>query len=431
MRLGGTLNTVRKTTHRILRKIARPARQAQGRRGVVLEPYRGYGSRSEIFLIGRAFWQSSRENAAPKSELVDDLRDIGRRLVRRAVRGATVTARFCGTEQTFETDRDGYFRVHLHPADTPPTDRPWHIVSLTMDEPRPVRGQGEIFIPPDRSRFVVISDIDDTVMHTGVANKLKMLWRLFVEDAAERVAFPGVAALYRALHAGRSGNECNPMLYVSRAPWGIYDVLDEFFARNRIPVGPILFLREWGISWKSPLPRKAEDHKRNLIRNMLALYSDLPFILIGDSGQHDPEVYRTIVDEHPGRVLAVYIRNVSCDPGRVEEIKGLAVAVAEAGSTLLLASDSMAFAEHAVERGLLATDSLGKVAAENAADEAPAGTHRTRRVHRSTPNATARAVTDGELQQALEDEEDGEPPNVLVEPDERERQRDPKGPTSS
>ncbi len=145
-----------------------------------------------------------------------------------------------------------------------------------------------MFIPPERCRCVVVSDIDDTVMRTGVANKLKMLWRLFVEDAESRVAFPGVAALYRALHAGAGGAEGNPMLYVSRAPWGLYEMLSEFFQRHGIPAGPVLFLREWGLSWTHPLPRRATDHKQALIRHMLALYRDLPFVLIGDSGQHDP-----------------------------------------------------------------------------------------------------------------------------------------------
>ena len=41
------------------------------------------------------------------------------------------------------------------------------------------------------------------------------------------------------------------MLYVSRAPWGIYEILEEFFRRHDIPVGPILFLREWGLSWRA------------------------------------------------------------------------------------------------------------------------------------------------------------------------------------
>ena len=421
MASGEGLKGLRRRMLRILRKIARPVRRAQGQRGVVLEPYRGYGSASQIFLIGRAFWQSNREGDRGQSEFRAAIRDISRRIVRRPVRNAVVTAAFCGTKHPFKTDRDGYFRIDLRPAQPPPADRPWHDVHLSMTEPRPVQAQAKVFIPPARCRYVVISDIDDTVMRTGVANKLKMLWRLFVQDAGSRAAFPGVAALYRAFYHGHSGDECNPMLYVSRAPWGIYDVLDEFFTRNRIPIGPILFLREWGITWKSPLPRKAEDHKRDLIRNMLALYADLPFILIGDSGQHDPEVYRKIVDENPGRVLAVYIRNVSRDRQRIQQIKQLADAVAAAGSSLLLAADSMAFAEHAVEHGLLAPDCIAAVATENAADEEPSIRHATHHVRHAGP-AAAQAGVDGRLDELLE--QDGgkeEPPNVLVEPAKADR----------
>ena len=213
------------------------------------------------------------------------------------------------------------------PGDTPHSDNIWHMMDLHLEHLPSVRGQGQVFIPPERCRYAVISDIDDTIMETGVANKLRMLWRLFVEDAESRVPFPGAAALYRALYAGSTGDQANPMLYVSRAPWGIYDVIDEFFAQHGIPIGPILFLREWGLTWMRPFPRKAEEHKRDLINNMLALYHNLPVVLIGDSGQHDPEIYRRVADEHPGRVLAVYIRNVSRDPKRISEIEGLASAV--------------------------------------------------------------------------------------------------------
>jgi phosphatidate phosphatase APP1 len=253
-----------------------------------------------------------------------------------------------------------------------------------------------------------------------------MLWRLFVEDAQSRVAFPGVAALYRALHAGVSGQEANPILYVSRAPWGLYDILDEFFDLHGIPVGPVLFLREWGVSWKSPLPRKAEDHKRDLIRNMLALYSDLPFILIGDSGQHDPEVYRQIVEEHPGRVLAVYIRNVSRDAARIAEIEDLATAVAAVGSSLVLAADSVAMAEHAAKLGLVAPHAVAAVENERTAQDQTRSPGATNQVKRSTPGQTAEAVAKGELHDLLANTSEGPPPNIVVEATRRDAQQDPK-----
>jgi phosphatidate phosphatase APP1 len=386
----GTVKTWLEALTRVLGVFARPVREAQGGSGMVIQPYRGYGSRSEVFLIGRVFWQSRSHPEARRGDFLTNLRNIGRRIARRAVPHAVVTARFRGAEGSFSTDQDGYFRVHLSPSLPPSLDQSWHSMDLALDQPHAVQAQAQIFIPPASCRYVVISDIDDTIMQTGVANKLKMLWRLFVEDAQSRVAFPGVSALYRALHAGTSGTQQNPMLYVSRAPWGIYEVLEEFFDLHGIPVGPILFLREWGVSWTSPLPRKAEDHKRELIHNMLALYNDLPFILIGDSGQHDPEIYRQIVEEHPGRVLAVYIRNVSRDPKRIREIEDLAKVVASAGSSLVLAADSVAIAEHAVSRGLVSPETVSEVHNERTSNAQMGPRAQTYGVQRSTPDADGR-----------------------------------------
>ena len=389
-----------KGTFKALRLLAKPVRRSQGRAGTVVETYRGYGSRDEVFLIGRVFRQSQRAANGAEEGWAAELRDIRRRITRRSVAGAVLTARFAGCSDEVVTDRDGYFRVHLYPRLAEPPDACWHTMELDLAGPEPVRAQGRIFIPSQRCRRVIISDIDDTIMRTGVANKLKMLWRLFVEDAENRVAFPGAAALYRALYAGPCGGEHNPMLYVSRAPWGIYDMLSEFFALHRIPVGPVMFLREWGLSWKSPLPRRAEDHKRDLIEHMLSLYHDLPFVLIGDSGQHDPEVYGEIVAAHPGRVAAVYIRNVSRGADRIVEIAKLAQAVETAGSSLVLAADSLAMAEHAAEHGFIDPAAVAEVAREWGVD----GTALTRLDR--TPAHALRDVLDGAAT----------PPNVIVEP---------------
>ncbi|NYZ16522.1 DUF2183 domain-containing protein [Azospirillum sp. RWY-5-1] len=386
----------------VLDLVARPVRTAQGRDGIVIQPYRGYGSRREAFVIGRVFRQSTPHPDPRRERIARHLRDIARRIARRSVAGARVTARLYGTEHTVATDRDGYFRLQIPLRDAPPSDRDWHALHIRLEAEPPVSARGAVYIPPDRARFVVISDIDDTIVHTGVANTLRMLWRLFVEDAASRTAFPGVAPLYRALHAGATGDQGNPLLYVSRAPWGLYDVLDKFFHMHGVPVGPIMFLREWGLSWRRPFPRRAEDHKQALIRHMLDLYDDLPFILIGDSGQHDPEVYRQIVEEHPGRVLAVLIRNVSKGGGREREIEELAAAVTRAGSRMLLAADSAAMAEEAERLNVVPPGTLSAVRGELAGDGG--GT---------APSAGV--VSASELRDVLEQGTHPVPPNVLVE----------------
>lgn len=357
---------LRKGFRRALTVIARPVRHARGRGGLVIQAYRGYGSRVSVFLMGRVFRGQGAGSGGYEENVGRDILDIGRRLLRRGCGNAVVAARFGGTEKRVATDRDGYFRVLLQPVRPPPADGYWHCMELELFAPAEagVRAEGDLFVPLEKTRFVVISDIDDTVILTGVANKAAMLWRLFTQGPRGRVAFPGVSAFYRALHCGAGGEEMNPMLYVSRGPWSLYEVLEEFFNIHGIPVGPILFLRKWNVSLRHPFPRLARGHKLALIQEMLDIYADLPFILIGDSGQHDPEIYSRVVREHPGRVLAVYIRNIDGSPERRRAIETLAAEVAGAGSVLLLAADSFAMAKHAAEKGFISPEALSKVLAE-------------------------------------------------------------------
>jgi hypothetical protein len=155
---------------------------------------------------------------------------------------------------------------------------------------------------------------------------------------------------------------------------------------------------------------------------MLALYRELPFILIGDSGQRDPEIYARIVRDHPGRVLAIYIRNVSRDPARVRAIEDLALEVVACGSSLLLAADSPAMAEHAAAHGLIPPQARVAVLEERAIQDEAAAPQPTVEVARPGPRATRRAVREGRLAQALEQEtRDGAPANVLVEAEDLER----------
>ncbi|WP_303908449.1 App1 family protein [Thiohalomonas denitrificans] len=349
-----------------------------------------------------------------EGSVLGDAGDIVRRVMRRGQTDAIVWVGCGGTEQWVSTDADGYFRIHLRPRQAPSTHQHWHRVALKLVQPFEPESEteGQVYIPPDSARHVIISDIDDTVVFTGVANKIGMLWRLFVQGPRSRTAFPGVSALYRGLHEGPGGGEHNPILYVSRGPWGLYELLEEFFQLHNIPVGPIMFLREWGLSPLRPFPRRDEGHKLELIRTMLTLYTNMPFVLVGDSGQEDPEVYARIVQEYPGRVSAVYIRDVSLGPKRIGAIEQLAEQIASAGSTLVLAADSFAMARHAEGHGLLAPQALSRILEEEEQQEQSAEPHPQRRITVTEYDpVSTREAAQRELQ---ERRNRGEIPDVVV-----------------
>ncbi|SDN18716.1 Phosphatidate phosphatase APP1 [Vreelandella arcis] len=348
---------------RLVHVNAKPMKRNFGRGGMMVHPYRGYGSQREVFVMGRVFRQLALGRAIPRRGIFRDTADVARRIFRRGFANAEVELVLGGNQLCVTTDRDGYFDVHLPISHALPIDVSWHVADIKVkaEGQRSVNTQVEIYVPPPEADLLVISDIDDTVMFTGVAEKLKMLYRLFVHKPHRRTAFPGVASLYQALHRGGSDKAERPILYVSRGPWAIYEMLETFFQLNRIPVGPILFLREWGLSLRHPWPRRAEAHKRELIDRMLTLFDDLPCILIGDSGQHDPEVYSDVVRDYPGRIKAIYIRRIDRDPAREQAIQNLRNQLADTDCQLVLAADSVLIAEHAHVEGYISARGLQAV----------------------------------------------------------------------
>ena len=175
---------------------------------------------------------------------------------------------------------------------------------------------GEIIIPPLTAKFGVISDIDDTIIHTGLTSRFKwqVIKNTIFKRATKRIPLEGAPDFYYKLHNGRTGKEGNPIFYVSHGPWNLYHYLELFLETNHFPKGPIL-LRDFvnpltkHFNQRPSLAEKPEKQKE--ILNILKTYPTLNFILIGDSGEHDPDIYIEIAEEHPERILAIYMRSVN------------------------------------------------------------------------------------------------------------------------
>ncbi len=344
---------------------------------IKIVPYNGYGTSQDIYMIGRVLEDQGITPASNNDTFWDNLVNMYKRFESDEIPYAQLRARFYNLEQAVQADEEGMFEVHFRPDEALPQDRLWHPVTLNLLAPaskefrEPVQSTGQVLVPGKSAEFVVISDLDDTVLQTDAIHVLQMARNVFLGNARSRLAFPGVAAFYRALLHGDKGKEINPLFYVSSSPWNLYDLFVEFFHLHDIPIGPILFLRNWGLTEEEILPTKNKKFKLKRIRQIVETYHDLPFILIGDSGQEDPEIYYQIVSEYPGRILAVYIRNVSVDLERPNAIRELAKKILEAGSTLILAKNTLAFAKHALEQGWILADTLSEIEAEVERDEAP------------------------------------------------------------
>jgi phosphatidate phosphatase APP1 len=323
--------------------------------------FRGFGNARQVYLTGRVLANAPARPVDAADAWWRNLATAFQHLESDEVPGARVRIEIGGHQAEAVTDDEGYYRAWL-PLRSFDRDRLWHEARVDVVGSAAVSADADVLVPTAAAEYGVISDLDDTVIRTDATRLLRMLKRTLLDNAYTRLPFPGVAEFYRGLHAGASGVALNPVFYVSSSPWNLYPVLTDFLAHQGVPAGPIL-LRDWGLSERGLLPTRHGEHKLGAIRQIMGCYPAMPFILVGDSGQEDPEIYRDVVHEHGDRILAVYIRNVSTDPARARSIGELAEEVRQAGSELLLSDDSLAGARHAAERGWVAAQTATDVAA--------------------------------------------------------------------
>lgn len=341
-----------------------------GSEALTVIPYDGFGTADKLWVRGRVLEESGAKPATERDSVWRNLVNTYRRFESDEVPGARVQVRYAGTTRDVVTDEEGFFDLELTPTTVPAPG--WQDITYTVLEPEPKNGTnvqvtGQGFVVSADAQFGVISDIDDTVVYTGATSLLQMAQTVFLGNAHTRLPFTGVSALYQALHQPH-GAPLNPICYVSSSPWNLYELLTEFMALHDIPRCPLL-LRDWGLSREGVAPSSHHSHKLDKIEHVFQQVPDLPFLLIGDSGQEDPEIYAEMVERHPHRILGMYIRDVSERPDRDRAIGELIEAVAKHDKDLVLAADSVEMARHAVAQGWITEAALNEVVNSKAAEQ--------------------------------------------------------------
>lgn len=312
---------------------------------VILFPYRGFGNENEAFLRGRVLEKEEiiHGNKVVPNTLYNNLKKTWKRYGSDEIPGVGVKGILNGVQANSISDNEGYFDLHFKELDATDLKDGWYdvdleITSMPFDLDYESNATGEILISKQQNSFGIISDIDDTIIHTDIINKMKMILNTIRYDSENRVAFDGVPELYRKL----SNDFQNPLLFVSGSSYNLYEMLDTFCKLNGIPKAPYV-LRDLGLGPSQWVKESSHSFKTRNIELILNTYENLSFILIGDSGEQDPEIYLNIHKKYPGRVMAIYIRHVHTDVRKkeIDEMtKNLAI-------PFLLMEDSGEAIEHA------------------------------------------------------------------------------------
>lgn len=283
---------------------------------VTVANYIGFGREDYLFLTGRVL----RDRGIKREEranLWDNISNNFKRFNSREIPGAKV--KITWGEYTFErtTTDEGYFHVEHHCPDdghVHAEDGLWEEAEITVlstpDDPNVNHVSHAAVVVPTEAEFGVISDIDDTILKTDVTSrfKIKTMIHTILKNAGNRRAFAGVSDFYNALMLGPDEKGVNPFFYVSNSPWNLYDLLVDFLSINHFPKGPVM-LRDFGLP-SSDDTFSFKTHKSDMVDRVLSTYPTMNFILLGDSGEHDTDIYLEAAKNNPGRILCIYIRDV-------------------------------------------------------------------------------------------------------------------------
>jgi len=326
---------------------------------VIVVPFGGYASDTKIHLKARVLEDEAIKTAEDDSFL-KNLWNSYKRLESDEIAHAETRVTWGDNTQICISDKEGYITLDTDlNMEFDHEQTLWLPISFELLGTK--SGNYKITTtamkPSSTADFGIISDIDDTILETGVASTLK--WRLLVNSlmkhSNKRIPLAGAQEFYHLLHQGQSGKNTNPIFYLSNSPWNLYDYLQSFLTTFQFPPGTLL-LRDMGLEHA----RKSsflEGNKYKKARHILQTYPDLPFVLLGDAGETDTDIYLQIAQEFPERVKAIYIRTVSKDKkvARVQKI-----IESQTDIQIVLTPSTEVAIKHATAQGFIVPPAAGK-----------------------------------------------------------------------
>ena len=272
--------------------------------------YNGFGTEAGARLRGRVLEDKDHGKAKKKESWYRKLRRNVSALESDEIPGVKLQIQVLGRKLEATSDKEGMFKLELKGplkvGNHPVTARV--VAGKLRFRTEPAR----LLVWPKKPGTVVISDIDDTVLDTRVTSKLKMIKGVLFKNARDLNTFKGAPGLFAVW--SRRGY---PIVFVSGSPYNLYSRLQHFLALCRFPAAPLM-LKQLG---QDKLTEQ-KGYKLRQIEEVAQLLPGYKMILVGDSGEKDPEVYAEVKRAHPGQVMITGIHRVTRESSAAARFSG-------------------------------------------------------------------------------------------------------------
>ncbi|MFC4872951.1 phosphatase domain-containing protein [Negadavirga shengliensis] len=292
-----------------------------GKLGLVrMELFLAFGNEKEIFIKGRIVEAYRQSRPSENKNAFQNIIAAIRRYAGSSIPDVRVMLEYHHLRIEMVSDEEGIFEKRFddpHPVTNNKEKARLNIIKEPGIQPENEWIEIDILRYASDHDFGIISDIDDTIVVSHATKVGKKFWLSVSKNAYTRRPFPGVSEFYHLISEGGA----HPVFYVSSSDWNLYDLIMDFLRYRNIPSGPIL-LKDLHVNLRNIWQSGGGDHGHKLdkICLLMSLYKEMKFVLVGDSGQHDPELYSEVIQKFRGRVIAVYIRRIDREDKEREKI---------------------------------------------------------------------------------------------------------------
>jgi len=267
--------------------------------------YNAYGNTHHIIIQGRMEKEKSYKKVNRDDSWFKNLFRRLREIEANEIKGKNIFATI--NQESFQTkgDSEGYFEfdiktkkaiksgyksIELQIQNNPDIKR----VKATIIGAKPLIG--------------IISDFDDTLIISNVTNKIKLGINTMFKNYQQRKIVPGMVERFNKILAQNPKNSPNALFVLSGSPQQLFKPINSFLNYYNFPKRVLILKKAHGDN-KDPLTDQFA-YKTQKIKRLIKLYPNIKWVMFGDSGEKDLEVYRFIKSKYPNKIKEYYIRNI-------------------------------------------------------------------------------------------------------------------------
>jgi len=278
-----------------------------------IEIYNHFGNSHKIIIEGRMLHSKNLPVATKDDNIFKNLWRKLNQLENNEIKNQQIFAYFQDKKYTTTGDDEGYFRFELN-SDIELSQGYENIRLNIKDNKKNENIKVPIFT---QKSIAIISDFDDTVIVSDVTNKLKLSNNLLLKNYKQRDLISGMKERFQNILSRNSISHPTPLFFVTGSPQQLFNSIEKFLNHHNFMEHVLITKQIHGQDKDSLLDQIS--YKLQHIEELIEFYPNFKWVLFGDSGEKDKEIYNSLSKKYPSKIEAFYIRDV--DSGKIKRFE--------------------------------------------------------------------------------------------------------------